>query len=126
MRPLEWFVIVSMILLAIAVFELTRRKHLKEDYSLLWLLACVVVLTVTLWRGILFYLTSLLGVGHFTIVPVVVIGAILLLVINLHFSVKISKQNEQVQKLAEEVAILKYKRDIEPRDYTRLTQNKHK
>ena len=119
MRPLEWFVIVSIIILAIAVFELTRRKHLKEDYSLLWLLACVVVLTVTLWRGILFYLTSLLGVGDFTIVPVVVIGAILILVINLHFSVKISKQSEQIQKLAEEVAILKYKRDKEPQDYTR-------
>ena len=113
MRPLEWFVIVSMITLAITVFELTRRRHLKEDYSLLWLFACVVILTVTLWRGVLFYLSSLLGVGEFTIVPVVVIGAILLLVINLHFSLKISKQSEQIQKLVEEVAILKYKRGIE-------------
>ena len=113
MRPLEWFVIVSMITLAIAVVELTRKRNLKEEYSLLWLLACVVVLIVTLWRGLLFYLSSLLGVGEFTVVPVVVIGAILLLVINLHFSVRISKQSEQIQKLAEEVAILKYKRDIE-------------
>ena len=113
MRPLEWFVIISMITLAIAVVELTRRRNLKEEYSLLWLLACVVVLTVTLWRGALFYLSSLLGVGEFTVVPVVVIGAILLLAINLHFSVRISKQSEQIQKLAEEVAILKYKRDVE-------------
>jgi hypothetical protein len=45
-------------------------------------------------------------------------------VINLHFSVKISKQSEQIQKLAEEVAILKYKGDMEPRDYTRLTQKR--
>ena len=111
MRPLEWFVIVSMIVLAIAVFELTRRRHLKEDYSLLWLFACVLVLIVTLWRGVLFYLSSLLGVGEFTIVPVVVIGAILLLVIYLYFSVKISKQSEQIQKLAEGVAILKYKQN---------------
>ncbi len=126
MRPLEWFVIVSMISLAIAVFELTRRRHLKEDYSLLWLFACVVVLTVTLWRGILFYLTSLLGVGNFTIVPVVVIGAILLLVINLHFSVKVSKQSEQIQKLAEEVAILKYKRDVETTRFHKINTEERK
>lgn len=109
MRPLEWFVIVSMILLAIAIFEFTKRRHLKEDYSLLWLLACVVVLIVTVWRGLLFYLSSLLGVGEFTIVPVVVIGAILLLVINLHFAVKISKQSEMIRILSENQAIQEYR-----------------
>ena len=119
MSPLEWFLIISMIALAIAVFELTRRRHLKEDYSLLWLLACASILIATLWPGVRFYLSNLLGFGTFTIVPVVIIGAILILVINLHFSVKISKQSEQIQKLAEEVAILKYKRDKEPQDFTR-------
>jgi hypothetical protein len=49
MSPLEWFLIISMIALAIAVFELTRRRHLKEDYSLLWLLACASILIATLW-----------------------------------------------------------------------------
>ena len=124
MSPLEWFLIISTITLAITVFEFTRRKELKEDYSLLWLLACAGILIATLWRGFRFYLSNLLGVGTFTIVPVVIIGAILLLVINLHFSVKISKQSEQIQKLAEEVAILKYKRDKEPQDFTRLTQKR--
>jgi hypothetical protein len=88
------------------------------------LLACASILIATLWPGVRFYLSNLLGFGTFTIVPVVIIGAILILVINLHFSVKISKQSEQIQKLAEEVAILKYKGDMEPRDYTRLTQKR--
>lgn len=111
MKPLEWFVIISIIILALAVFELTRRKHLKEEYSLLWLLTCAIIPIIIVWRGFLFYLTALLGAGEFTIVPVVVIGAILLLIINLHFAVKVSKQSEQIQKLAEEVAILEYKRE---------------
>ena len=123
MSPLEWFLIISMIALAIAVFELTRRRHLKEDYSLLWLLACASILIATLWPGVRFYLSILLGFGTFTIVPVVIIGAILILVINLHFSVKISKQSEQIQKLVEEVAILKYKKDVET---TRFTQKREK
>lgn len=108
MRIIEHIIIILMIGLIIAILDLTRRKYLKERYSLVWLSACIIILIFTIWQGILLYLSNLLGFGGFTTGPIIVIGAILLLIVNLHFSVRLSKQDEQIENMAEEIAILKY------------------
>ena len=39
--------------LSVLVFELVRRRRLLERYALLWLFASVILLGLSIWRGLL-------------------------------------------------------------------------
>jgi hypothetical protein len=94
------------LLILISVIELIRRGSFKEKYALLWLLASIVLLTLSIWRGLLHYLAQIFG---FFYPPsfLFLIGFGFLLLIILHFSVVISNLSEKNKKLAQELGILK-------------------
>jgi len=97
-------VAVSLLLLAV-VLELVRRRKLTEEYSFLWILSSIALLVLSLRRELLDVVARWLGVAY----PPVVLLLLLILMVcvaSLCFSVIVSRQRQQIERLIEETAIL--------------------
>ncbi|HUL01106.1 MAG TPA: DUF2304 domain-containing protein [Nitrospirota bacterium] len=88
------------------VIELIRRGRLKEKYSLLWLLAGIMLLVLSLSRELLEYLSRTVGI-YYPPSFLFLLAFLFLLLITLHFSVVISGLSEENKKLAQELALLR-------------------
>src|SRR3954454_21942974 len=91
--------------LLLGVLELVRQRKLLERYALVWLVAAVVLLGLAIWRGALQKLADLVGIAYApNALFFVAFGAILLLL--LHFSVAVSRLQDQTKLLAQRHALL--------------------
>jgi len=97
-------ILVAGMLLA-AVLRLVVRGRLREEYAFAWLVGSGLLLAIAIWRRSLDIAASWLGVFY---PPAVLLLAVVLAVfcIGLYFSVVISKQRQQIERLVEEVALL--------------------
>jgi predicted membrane protein len=73
------------------VLELVRRRKLTEEYSLLWIVASLGLVAVSLLYPPIVLVVFLIGV---------------VFVVALCFSVIVSRQRQQIERLIEETAIL--------------------
>jgi hypothetical protein len=91
--------------LFVLVFELVRRRRLLERYALLWLFSSAVLLGLSVWRGLLEDLASLVGIFYApSALFAVAFGFVLVLL--LHFSLVISRLAEQTKVLAQRLGLL--------------------
>ena len=90
----------------IVIIELVRRRKLREEYSFLWLLTSLVMVIQTIQYDWLVRITHFIGAALPTS-TLFFYGMIFLMVITIHFSVKVSGLNYQVKNLAQENALLK-------------------
>ena len=97
--------------LLLIVLELVRRKRLKEEYSLLWLLTCIVLLVLSFWRGLLDVLARLVGI-FYPPTALFVVGLGFVLLILLHFSTVISKLSTENKELAQRLVPFQGESDI--------------
>jgi len=95
------------ILLLVIVFELIRRRRLKEEYSLLWLLSGVVILIFSIFPNLLGIISKVMGMYYLT--ALFVISFLFLLLIVLHFSTVISQLSERNKELTQELSILDFR-----------------
>jgi hypothetical protein len=94
----------------ILLFELLRRKHLREKYAILWVLVAVMTLVVAAFPQTLFWLAGVLGVE----VPanlLFFVASMVLLGISVHHSHELGRLEDQTRTLAEELALLRLKVD---------------
>ncbi|MBJ7353324.1 MAG: DUF2304 domain-containing protein [Thermoleophilaceae bacterium] len=90
--------------LLIFVFELIRRRKLMERYSLLWLLAAVVLLVLAIFDDLLANFASAVGIATpSNALFAAAIGFLILLV--LHFSTSISRLTDESKVLAQRLAL---------------------
>jgi len=97
--------IVSAGVLLVILLELVRRRRLLERYALLWLLSAVVLLGLSVWRGLLEAVADAIGVAY----PpnaLVLIAFGFVLVLLLHFSLAVSRLSDQTKVLAQRLALL--------------------
>ncbi len=90
----------------LAVIDLIRRNLLKERYSLIWLVASVVLMVFSVWRGLLHFIAAVVGV-YYPPSFLFLLAICFLLVLLLHFSVVLSALSERNNRLAQEVGMLK-------------------
>jgi hypothetical protein len=88
------------------ILEMVRRRRLGEEYSFLWLLIGAGIVVLVLWQGLLERVTHLIGAVAPT-TTIFIFGIVILVLINLHFSVKISKLSRQVKDLTQQIALLR-------------------
>ena len=93
------------IFLVAYVFELVRRKHLSEEYSMGWLVTGTTMLALSVSEGLLKWGSGLVGATLFTS-TLFFFGLLFLMVICLHFSIRISALTNQVRKLTQSIGIL--------------------
>jgi hypothetical protein len=109
---------ISLALLGL-VIELVRRRKLTEEYSFIWIAGALALLGLSLWRGVIDRVASWLGVYY---PPAILVMAVILFgfVVSLYFSVVISRQREQIERLVEELALL----DAEQRRLARAVEER--
>jgi hypothetical protein len=90
------------------VVELVRRRKLGEGYSLLWLLTSIVLVVLSLWRGLLDILADLVGI-FYPPTALFVVGFGFVLLILLQFSVVVSRLSAENKGLAQRLAILDWR-----------------
>ena len=102
----QYIAIAVSISLFLYILYLVRKKKIKEEYSLLWLLSSIVFIVFSIWRDGLEYFAKLIGIAY----PPAALFLILLLAIFLiliEFSINISKLSENNKILAQELALLR-------------------
>ena len=91
--------------LLIGVLELVRRKKLTEEYSFVWILCALALLGLSMARGLLDRIA--LGLGIFYPPAALLLVVILFVfVASVSFSVVISRQRQQIDRLIEDTALL--------------------
>jgi hypothetical protein len=93
------------LIILLMVVELVRRRKLKEEYSVLWVVTAVLTLLVSIWFSLLRHVTEAIG----AISPVSTLfffGLLFCLVLLLHFSVRISSLERRLTSLVQEVGMM--------------------
>lgn len=91
--------------LLVFVVELVRRRRLKEEYSVLWVVTAVALLLLAAWEGLLSSLTHLIGAIS-EASTLYFFGLIFVVFLLLHFSMRVSSLERRVIVLLQEVALL--------------------
>lgn len=93
------------------ILELIRRHHLQERFSVVWFLAGLGMLAFAAFPDLLALAANVMGVRN-TNVALFSIVLLLLLGLALNFSVIISRQAEQITRLAQESALERAKDEV--------------
>lgn len=91
----------------IFVFNLVRRRKLKTEYSLIWLIVSIVFILLSLWKNGIDWLAGLMGIAYAPSVLFLLLlfGIVMLLI---EFSLIISKQSEKIKILTQELGLIKH------------------
>ena len=92
------------------LFELLRRKHLREKYAIFWVGVAVMTLFIAAVPQALFWASDLIGVS----VPanlLFFVASMTLLAISIQHSHELGRLEERTRVLAEEIALLSLQPD---------------
>lgn len=91
--------------LLIVVLELVRRRKLREEYSLIWVVTSVVVVALALIGEPIVWVSRVIGAAN----PASTLflgGMLFLLLLALQFSIRLSKLTYRNKALAQRIALL--------------------
>jgi hypothetical protein len=91
--------------LLVGVLELVRRKKLTEEYSFVWILCALALLGLSLSRDVLDRLALSLGI-FYPPAALLLVVILFVFVASVLFSVVISRQRQQIERLIEDAALL--------------------
>lgn len=92
--------------LMVLIFELVRKRRLREEYSWLWLLTGVVILVFAFMpQAMLMEMADWLGSRN-PPAAIFFLGFCFVTLLCLQFSVRLSRMTEQVKTLAQKIALL--------------------
>lgn len=94
------------IIVLVIIISLLLRRQLREKYAILWLIIGVALLILAIFPQLLFWLSDLMGVA----IPsnlIFALAIVLLVGVALHLSWELSLAEDEVRRVAEEVAILR-------------------
>jgi hypothetical protein len=102
--------VIGSIALILFILELIRRRRLREEFAILWLVMGVVFLVLSIFRGLLDKFSYLIGIGYppAALFLILIMGLMLILI---HFSTAISELKETQKKLVQEIGLLKAGRE---------------
>jgi hypothetical protein len=104
------FAVIASLSIFIVIIYLVKKRKLREEYSLIWLLTGFAILLLVLWYDLLLVITALIGAVTVT-TTLFIFGIIFLMIIALHFAIKISSLSDQVKNLAQQVSLLEAERN---------------
>jgi hypothetical protein len=119
MDRLQVVAVVISVALLIGVLELVRRKKLAEEYSFVWILCALALLGLSMSRGLLDRMAVGLGI-FYPPAALLLVVILFVFVASVSFSVVISRQRQQIDRLIEDAALLDARlRELEHADPAR-------
>ena len=115
------FLIILSIGLLAFVLNLVRKKKLRENYAILWILTAVVFVVAPLAIDYLDEIAYSIGI-YYPPALIYLLAILFLLILILRFSVTVSELFEQNKNLVQDVGIM----DKKLKDLTSRLQNKKK
>lgn len=110
---LEILIIVMAVVLLAFVIEVVRRRRLSESYALLWIAVGISGILVGLGRRLIDAFSDTLGVSYGANL-IFAFVFLFLLIVAVNLSMHVSRLEEQVTSLAEELALLRGPREDAP------------
>jgi hypothetical protein len=101
---------VTVLVTLVLIFELLRRKALREKYAFVWIVTALLIVMGSIFPDVFFQLSSALGFETFANF-VLVFSGLIILFITMQLSLELGKVEDQNQRLAEELALLKMKNE---------------
>ena len=98
-----WIGFISLALL-VTVFEFVRKRHLREEYAILWLLTALAIAVLSLWPGLVEKLSRITGFYYLT--SVVFIVFVFIIGVLMHYSIVISKMRENNKEMVQKLGLL--------------------
>jgi len=100
------FALIVCCLVFCVTVNLVRKRRLREEYSVLWLVTSLLMFVLVLRYEWLVGLTNLIGAGLPT--TTLFIGSLVfLMLIAVQFSIKISRLTDQLKNLAQDNALIR-------------------
>ena len=88
------------------IYELLRRRQLREKYAILWMIVGVLVIPFAFFPPLLDTIAKSVGVAS-GVSLVLFLAVVFLLLVCVHLSWEASRLEEETRCLAEEVALIK-------------------
>lgn len=106
MRPISVLVVAVAVLIALTVVFYVRRWRLKEQYSMLWLAAAVLMVATAALPHLVEWFANRLDVVY---APSILffLALAFVAVMLFHYSLEISRLSDQNRELAQEVGLLR-------------------
>jgi hypothetical protein len=92
-------------LLLFVILEAIRKRRLKEQYALLWLLAGGVLLLFSLWRDLLHRVSAIMGIFYPPSALLLMLTGFVVVIL-LSFSIVVSELAGKVTRLTQKLALL--------------------
>ena len=105
------FAVIMVLLLFGMILSLVKKGKLREEYSWIWILTGVLLLVLVFFYDVIILITRMIGAVTPT-TALFIFGIIFLMLVCLHFAVKISELTTHVKNLAQEVSLLRAYRDM--------------
>ena len=98
--------VIGSIIFLLMILWSVRQKKLKEAYALLWLVTGIGMLVISVFPALLHYISELVGIFYppATLFLLLLCGVIMIL---FQYSLLLSRNQEKVSRLAQEIALLK-------------------
>jgi hypothetical protein len=103
--PLRVIGIVGSLGLLLFIFELVRRRQLKEEYTVLWVITGLVLLLLAAWEPLLRTIAEAIGASSEASM-LYFFGLIFVVALLLHFSVRVSRLERRVTSMMQEIGLL--------------------
>lgn len=88
-------------------FEFIRKKYLREEYAILWLLTSFAIAILSLWPGLIDIISRVTGFYYITAIVIVIF--VFVIAILMHYSIVISKIKDTNKELVQRCALLELK-----------------
>lgn len=105
---IQIFFSIAIIMYLILIIHLLRKKKLELKYTLLWLIAAVVLLIVILCPNLVYFISDILGIQT-PINSAIVLGCMFIILILITLTSIVSLLNRNLRVLTQEVALLQKK-----------------
>ena len=102
---IQWLAVGVSILLLLLVLELVRRKKLTEEYSFIWIVCALALLGVSLGRRLMDTIALAVGI-YYPPAALLLVLVLFVFVASLSFSVVVSRQRQQIERLIEDTALM--------------------
>lgn len=100
------FALVGAVVTLAFMFELLRRRRLREKYAGLWIVVALLVLVAAVFPGLTEWLSALVGITT-PVNLVFFLGLLSLLVVCVQLSAELGELEHENQTLAEQAALLR-------------------